>query len=1017
MKPLKLKMSAFGPYSGVQEIDFTELKDRCIFLIHGPTGSGKTSILDAICFALYGDTSGAERSGKSMRSHFAGLEEITEVTFEFELRGKKYRVNRIPEQERLKKSGTGTTIQLSEAAIYSIEADGRNEILQTGWSRVTGEVEKLIGFESEQFRQVIMLPQGKFRELLTAPTEERQKILEKLFRTEFYRKIEEALKEASKELKKSIEEKSARKKWHLGASGCESVEILETTIKRDEEELSRLNLEVEARSKGVKEIQEALNAAREDNKKLIEMESTLRTLESLEKMIGDYDKRRIEVEDARKAATLEEREAQTRKRSKDKKECEDNLGVKVLELKQAEESFKGAEAALQYENSRELDRENANKYIIKLRDYTERVESLDLCRLAVIRLENELNLSGAEAEKIKKNLTELKVDIENNKEKIKSCSEIAIKASLYENEYGKIKTVYEKRTILDKYYADMNSVLRDCQRALEEYEKSSLLHLAEKEKLIALQGLWNRGQAAILAEKLEDNTPCPVCGSIHHPSPARLDVSIPREDEIKRQAALVEELEKQRDEKKGIRDNENIKKANLENRITAIEEELTEYREQSTGELQTGMKQWRELYEVALEASRSLEALKEHQEKLEETEKAERERLEQAEERLKLISSEHQKNIGTLNERESSIPENIRSLEKLNNEISLWDGKYSKLMEAFNAAKKSFEETRLKLEGARTSHMEAERVLRETTEKYNEERLEFMESLKDAGFEKYSDYENSKRDEIAVARLVEDIKVFDGRLQSARDACERAAKTAEGIVKKDIDIIEQSLKEAEEARDSILKQETSLVNKIENNRNNYLEINNLQKEIQSEEDRYSVLGRLSEVSNGSNGYGITFQRFVLGVLLDDITSAATERLKLMSRGRYHLGRTLDRTRKNAAGGLDLQVFDTYTGVERSVATLSGGESFLASLSLALGLADVVQSYSGGISLDTIFVDEGFGTLDPESLDFALRTLIDLQQGGRLVGIISHVPELKERIDARLEVLPADKGSIARFIIT
>jgi len=180
------------------------------------------------------------------------------------------------------------------------------------------------------------------------------------------------------------------------------------------------------------------------------------------------------------------------------------------------------------------------------------------------------------------------------------------------------------------------------------------------------------------------------------------------------------------------------------------------------------------------------------------------------------------------------------------------------------------------------------------------------------------------------------------------------------------------------------------------------------------ENRYAILGRLSEVANGRNKYGLTFQRFVLGALLDDVTVAATERLKLMSRGRYHLQRTLDRTRSNAAGGLELEVFDTYTGVARGVATLSGGETFLASLSLALGLVDVVQSYAGGIHLETIFVDEGFGTLDPESLDFAIRALIDLQKSGQLVGIISHVPELKERIDARLEVQPTDRGSVAGF---
>ena len=190
----------------------------------------------------------------------------------------------------------------------------------------------------------------------------------------------------------------------------------------------------------------------------------------------------------------------------------------------------------------------------------------------------------------------------------------------------------------------------------------------------------------------------------------------------------------------------------------------------------------------------------------------------------------------------------------------------------------------------------------------------------------------------------------------------------------------------------------------------------VQGKLEILETQYAVVGRLAEVANGGNEHKLTLQRFVLGTLLENVIVAANERLNMMSRNRYSLQRTLDRARKNAAGGLDLEVFDNYTGIARGVGTLSGGETFLASLSLALGLADVVQSYAGGIHLDTILVDEGFGTLDPESLDFAIKALIDLQQGGRLVGIISHVPELKERIDARLEVMATDRGSKACFKI-
>jgi exonuclease SbcC len=1017
MRPLKLKMSAFGPYAGEQEIDFSQLRDRSIFLIHGPTGSGKTSILDAICFALYGDTSGAERSGKSMRSHYASLNEITEVTFEFELKDKKYKVNRIPEQERLKKSGTGTTIQLSEATIFRIKDNGEEEVIQSGWSKVTDEVNKIIGFESEQFRQVIMLPQGKFRELLTSPTEERQKILEKLFHTEMYRKIEEILKEASKELKKSIEEKEKKKKWSLEVTGCENIDGLEETIKNDKEELAKLTLEVEEKSKRVKEIQEILNKAREDNKKLVEMENTQRKLQTLEGMLLEYDKRRGELEKARKTATLEERENLTRKRSQDKKECEDNLNIKKLALSQAEVIYNKAQAALEYENSREGEREEANKKIIELNGFTEKVESLDSYRLIVKRLEKELESIKQEKQKIQDNITKLQADIECKRDRIKISNDIAMKVPLYENEYNKIRSIYEKRVILDKHNEDMKEELKAYTYAFEDFEKWSLKHMEEKGRLINLQDLWNKGQAAVLAVKLVENSPCPVCGSIHHPAPAMWDGFTPHEDDIKEKVALVESLEKQRDEKKKLLDGESIKKANLENRIRAVEEELGENKNQTLRSLSEMMNEASKLYESALKTSKEIENIRKLLEEAEGLEKIEKEKLDTVDKNLNAKMEEYQKNNGILNERETSIPENIRSAEKLVREIKLEEDRYSKLMNAFNSARKAYDASQLDLAQSNTSLMEAEKSLNEALEKYSKEKADFTESLRTSGFENYKDYESSRRDEITLAGLVQDIKNYDGSLQSARDAYNKAAKNAENLIKQDIKIIEQNLKEEELGRDSLLKMETSIMEKIKSNRGYYSDIQKLEIEIKKEEERYGVLGRLSEVSNGANSFGITFQRFVLGVLLDDITIAATERLKLMSRGRYHLRRTLDRSRKNAAGGLDLEVFDTYTGIERSVATLSGGESFLASLSLALGLADVVQSYSGGISLDTIFVDEGFGTLDPESLDFAMKALIDLQKGGRLVGIISHVPELKERIDARLEVMPADKGSIARFNIS
>jgi exonuclease SbcC len=243
---------------------------------------------------------------------------------------------------------------------------------------------------------------------------------------------------------------------------------------------------------------------------------------------------------------------------------------------------------------------------------------------------------------------------------------------------------------------------------------------------------------------------------------------------------------------------------------------------------------------------------------------------------------------------------------------------------------------------------------------------------------------------------------------------QRAKEATTDLIMPEMIKIEQALAEVTEKHNQVLAQQVKLSNGLIKQEADHKKIQKLGAQLDKLAEVYGIIGRLAETANGKNEYGLTFQRFVLGSLLEDVADAANMRLKMMSRGRYLLQRTMDRARKNAAGGLELEVLDNYTGIARGVGTLSGGETFLASLSLALGLADVVQGYAGGIHLDTILVDEGFGTLDPEALDMAIKALVDLQKGGRLVGIISHVPELKERIDARLEVSTGKHGSTAQF---
>jgi len=296
------------------------------------------------------------------------------------------------------------------------------------------------------------------------------------------------------------------------------------------------------------------------------------------------------------------------------------------------------------------------------------------------------------------------------------------------------------------------------------------------------------------------------------------------------------------------------------------------------------------------------------------------------------------------------------------------------------------------------------------------QREAFSKGLSDAGFRDEEAFRAAKRTKSEIERLETEIQAFERNLESARDRASRAAIAAAGLESPDLQALEQSAAKAKADLEKALREEAALTENLKRIDGWLTDYGHALEELAGLEERYSSIGKIAAVATGQNRDGVNFHRFVLAALFEDVLSSASKRLHIMSNSRFHLQRAKDRSDRRTAGGLDLEVHDTYTGTTRPVSTLSGGESFLASLSLALGLADVVQSYAGGIRLDTICVDEGFGSLDPEALDLAFRALVDLQENGRLVGIISHVPDLRDRIDTRLEVIKDRHGSSARFVV-
>ncbi len=1018
MRPVKLSMTAFGPYAGTQVLDFTQLGRRNFFLIHGPTGAGKTAILDAICYALYSDTSGAQRDGRQMRSDHAEPAVATEVEFDFSIGAQVYRIRRSPEQERPKKRGTGTTVMPGSATLWkrtgTVDANEEGTVLATGTIRVNEAVESLLGFKSEQFRQVVMLPQGEFRRLLTTNSAERQQILETLFHTGLYQRIELFLKDAAKTLKNRIEELAGRKEWLLRESDAAGLKALEQRNERHKELLDELAERITAATGGLKEARERYAEGLRVRELIVEQQNAAQALGDLETETAGIGKKRLELSRARLALNIVPAENALASRHNDLQRAKDNYLRKAGEQEQAFVLQENRERILEAEKKRDPDREAVRLELAGLDELEHRVVAMETARRTVGEAEKELSVLGDRHNELREYLDQVSQKIDEKRKDREAAAETANRLEMLEVSCKEAERVSEKRRTLETLRLELTRAEEERERCRTAYDTAEQRYRQAKGELTRLQDAWHKGQAAILAGRLAATEPCPVCGSLEHPDPARGGAELPSEEQIKERQKSLDDLEASRDqtlEQYSLAENQRLR---WSGKITGLEEELGDKAGVDSEALYLEAQKTRALWEEARRAAENLAGLDRELEKLKSEEKIAGEQLKKAADDLQ----QARENLGSaraiFTEREANVPRELRDPGALQKARQIARQKKQQLEKTLETAIKEAEKATRNAVSARTDTQAALAGKQDAEKLFEQEKESFRAVLNEAGFNGLQDYRDARRQPEAIKVLETGIKQYDEGLSAARDRLDRASRAAEGLAVPDLEELSAALAAAEEARDRVLREHEGLLKQVEQEEVWLLELCKLAGSLAETEKRYASLGRLAEVATGKNRYGLTFQRFVLGALLDDVTVAATGRLKLMSRGRYHLQRTMDRSRSNAAGGLELEVFDTYTGVARGVATLSGGETFLASLSLALGLADVVQSYAGGIYIDTIFVDEGFGTLDPEALDFALRALIDLQKGGRLVGIISHVPELKERIDARLEVYPAEKGSTVSF---
>ncbi|HPF06262.1 MAG TPA: AAA family ATPase [Spirochaetota bacterium] len=1014
MKPVKLEIQAMGPYKNKEIIDFSTLGEKKFFLIHGPTGSGKTSILDAMTYALYGDTSGDERSLEQMRSQWADGNTESYVLFEFYIANKLYRIKRSPKQNLNKKKGEGTREVNQEAALWHV--DNNSDFIITGASKVTEKIEDLLGFSSGQFRQVIVLPQGKFRELLASKGEGREEILKVLFATERFTDIQEMIKNRAGDVRRKLDDLSLERDAVLRGEGVESADELAAKASSFKTEAEGLGKKLKKLESEEKKLREEMKAAAVIEARFSERDMAQEALKILQAREDEIKKDSQLIEACRRARGLTD---VYKGLSDERNICsgvEEKLKTALENLQSSEKAKKSAEKLINKIPERRDELSNIEKELY-------RFESTRTIYTELAKTDEEIELS----EKLKSD-SEKRFQVSVDKKRELDAGLQSVNKQLTEAEVAaaKIETLklsLERITSAGKKIAEIEKateVIRQLEKEIPQIEKKYSEVSAEAVKLGKLredaEERWRRGQAAILASGLKIGEPCPVCGSLHHPAPADPDNIIPGKDQIEK----LKSEEKSADGEARILEKEIIKKrAELESikgQMPSADDLPEEYSALNRDDLK---KKYRdesaELEKLSLKKTEA-EHLKK---KLPEYEKNYSEAVADEEKALSEIKNTEVALASLYSRREhlvTGIPEGINNLKELLERIASLSERSSEIRGYIKQSEDTWKESSEKFTAAETLYAKINEDYKSARERLSAGEAEFRRRLQNDGFESESEFSQLLAGSSNIKELEEGVEKYKRDLISAKGRFERAAAGIAEMNRPDIASISEKIESVRSGSDHLiggLKGAQSEAIRLESIA---ARIKSIEKRASEEEESFSVMQKLADIANGRNSRRITFQRYVLQSLFDEVLMIASNRLERMSRGRYRLispGKLHDR---RASGGLDLEVFDEYTGYSRPVVTLSGGEAFLASLSLALGLADLVQQYSGGMQLDTVFIDEGFGSLDSETLDLAINTLLDLQSSGRLVGIISHVNELKERIDARLEVIPSGCGSTTRFVV-
>lgn len=1059
MRPILIEMQNFGPYQH-EVVDFSFFSEVPLFLISGKTGAGKTTLFDAMCFALYGATSGGLRQGKEMRSNFADPATPTKVVFVFEHQDKKYRIERLPEQWLMKKRSSELKKQSAKVSLVQLDKDEQEEREWTKQKEVTQKIEDLLHLNVNQFCQIVLLPQGQFRRFLNANSNEREAVLRKLFQTEKYGQFADRIKEKKKQFEKELAvvqqsldfmferihwEDALKEKVTDDGSIAEKLAFIEEQQKSYEHQLVVLQKELEQMEEEkqsvanilrekqqlldcyrdleqLKKQKQALEESAEDINEIQQEIEQLRYLQGIKKdwdFYLDSEKEYAELqtecqvlaEELTKSLQKQERLAVQKAQLEEEAESFERKKQEVQKLKQIlplfQESHEKEQFAAESEkeimmlSEQQMDSERQQKSLLKqLEPLEKQIEQLPMTRIEQQKLTQQINQRMLAVESLESWLESVRI---------------------YQGKKSELESLQQQISQLTEQELEQQKSLA---RAKHEFAKAQILYLQQD---------------------LLEGEPCPVCGSLDHPlvhvKDDQTDVNVGELEtavafaeqqlvEVREQLVRAKEkrihlqkeiTQSEQDWTKGsikLAEQLGLERAKLSVSLDEAEDRLTTQQEKQAQWIEQQQQTLNHLQAAAQEAEKAQEKLIQLQENLHEW----KQRSEQ------LIS-----NIQTVKEQQLQVKAQITQLRKqadlvlkdvmaedeveqqvqlLEQAISSWEKLRAEAQQELSAINEKVT-VRQAILKQKNNHLEKQQV------RVKQLQHALLASLKKAP-------QQIDRDELEnwferldeLSELEENVRLYRLQWETVQ---QQEQQVLEKINQRDfpeLTLEEEKLSVLEQRINKKIQEKSQLEQLYQQNKQVMKEISSTYEQQKEQQDQLIEWIELSNVANGDGKEShISLERYVLQTYLDEVLLVANNRLLKLSQHRYRFELKEDDAKYKTQAGLELDIFDENVGSARSVNTLSGGESFIAALSLSLALAEVIQMQSGGVQIDAMFIDEGFGSLDDESLEMAMEALESIEKNGRMIGIISHVKELKERIPYQLQVISDGAGKSRIQMIT